>query len=87
VSGGRALSLQHTIITPADRERFLQRARQLRDHYTHHRCQYWVFEEADLSGAFLEFTEAGDPASLAAALASAPDSVVDPARIYQEVSL
>jgi len=87
VSTGRALSLHRTIVTPTDRTRFLKRARQLREHYTTHHCRYWIFEEAELPGAFIEFTEGDSAAALSAALAGAPDVAVDPARIYQEVSL
>jgi hypothetical protein len=46
-----------------------------------------VFEEAGLPGAFLEFFEAPDAATLASAHASAPDRVLDPARVYHEVEL
>ena len=87
MSGGRALALHRTIVTPAERARFLDRARQLREHYAAHQCRYWVFEEADLPGAFIEFTEGADVAGLSTALAGAPDSIVDPGRIYQEVAL
>ena len=87
MSSGRTLSLHRTIVTPGDRDRFLERARQLRSHYAQHRCRYWVFEESELTGAFIEFVEAGEAALLTAALASAPDQMVDPARIYQEVEL
>jgi hypothetical protein len=87
VSGGRALSLQRTIVTPSERDRFLDRARQLREHFSTHDCRYWVFEEAELPGAFIEFTESGNTAALVRALMDAPESVLDPARIYQEVAL
>jgi hypothetical protein len=87
VSGGRALSLQRTIVTPSERGRFLDRARQLREHFSAHDCRYWVFEEAELPGAFIEFTESGNAAVLVQALADAPEPVLDPARIYQEVAL
>lgn len=87
MSGSRALLLQRTIVTPTERSRFLDRARQQRDHFSSHDCRYWVFEEAELPGAFIEFTESGDLIALTAALAGAPDPVVDPARIYREVAL
>ena len=87
MSGSRALSLHRTIVTPTERARFLERARQLREHYASHQCRYWVFEETDLPGAFIEFTEGTDAAALSAALAGAPASVVDSGRIYQEVAL
>ena len=38
-------------------------------------------------GAFLEFCEAPDAATLAKAHASAPERVLDPSRIYHEVEL
>jgi hypothetical protein len=87
VSDRRALLLQRTIVTPSERSRFLDRARLQRDHFSSHECRYWVFEEAELPGAFIEFTESGDLAVLTAALAAAPDPVLDPARIYREVML
>ena len=87
MSSSRALSFQRTIVTPAERSRFLDRARQQRDHFSSHDCRYWVFEEAELPGAFIEFTESADLAALTAALAGAPEPVLDPARIYREVAL
>jgi hypothetical protein len=86
-AAGRALSLQRTIVTPGDRTRFLDRARQLRAHFSAHDCRYWVFEEAELPGAFIEFTESGDVAALIAALTEAPEPVLDPGRIYREIAL
>ena len=41
----------------------------------------------ELPGAFIEFTESGNSAALVQALAGAPEQVLDPARIYQEVAL
>ena len=79
--------MQRTVVTPADRERFLERARALRDHFTGCQCRYWVFEEMELPGAFIAFAEASDPAKLADALAGATELIVDPTRIYREVPL
>jgi hypothetical protein len=87
VTGRRSLVMQRTIVTPGERDRFLERARQRREHYTARRCRYWVFEEAGLPGAFIEFAESEDQAALSAALAGAPEPVIDPARVYQEVEL
>ena len=50
----------------------------MREHYAQANCRYWVFEEAALPGAFLEFSEAPMPQTLARAHASAPDRVLDP---------
>src|ERR1700680_1883080 len=60
----------------------------LRTHYHWANCQYWVFEDAEVGGAFLEFAEAADQSMLAAAQAAAPDAVgVDPTRLYCEVEI
>jgi len=63
--------------------------RERRDYYAQRQCRYWVFEEAGLKGAFLEFVEAADRATLAKAQAGAPpaDRVLDPNRVYVEVEL
>jgi hypothetical protein len=81
----RALSLQRTIITPSDRDRFLARARELRAHYQASGCHFWVFEEHDLTGAFIEFAEGPSIESLATAHAAVPEALLDPHRIYREV--
>ena len=83
----RVLSIQRTLVTPRDREKFAVRLQRNQAYYTKAGCRYWVFEEAGLPGAFLEFFEAPDPATLSRAHAAAPERVLDPARIYQEVEL
>ena len=84
---GRALTIQRTLVTPPERERFQERLRRKRAHYEKANCRFWVFEEAGLPGAFLEFFEAADPETLARAHAGSPDSVLDPNRVYIEVEL
>ena len=83
----RALSVQRTLVTPSERERFFERMKRKRQHYSRAKCHFWVFEEASLPGAFLEFVEAPDADTLARAHAEAPDPALDPARIYREVEL
>ena len=85
----RALSIHRTLVTPAERDRFEERLRERRAYYTKQQCRYWVFEESGLKGAFLEFVEAADKATLAKAQAGAPpaDRVLDPNRVYVEVEL
>jgi hypothetical protein len=84
--------MNRTIVPTADRERFLTRARALRTHFQSRGCQYWVFEDAEITGAFVEFTEADDAKKLTEAKASAPtDSLelggdVRP-NLYREVTL
>ena len=83
----RALTLQRTIVPARERAAYLARARARRDYYAGVGCRFWVFEEAALPGAFIEFTEANDRATLAAAHARAADKLLDPGRIYHEVEL
>ena len=83
----RCLSIQRTLVTPPDRAKFSERLVRKRDYYASAGCRYWVFEETGLRGAFLEFTEAPDAATLTKAHASAPERVLDPSRIYHEVEL
>ena len=83
----RALTIQRTLVTPAEREKFAQKLKRMHAYYASAGCRYTVFEEAGLPGAFLEFFEAPDAATLARAHASAPDRVLDPARVYHEVEL
>jgi hypothetical protein len=81
------MTIQRTLVTPNERERFYQKLRRKRDHYAKANCRFWAFEEAGLPGAFLEFFEAGDAETLARAHASAPEPVLDPNRVYSEVEL
>ena len=83
----RALTVQRTLVTPQDRKKFAEKLKRNREYYAAANCRYWVFEEASLPGAFLEFYEAADPQTLARAHAAAPERVLDPARIYHEVEL
>ena len=83
----RVLTTQHVTITAADRPRHMDRLRLRRAHYEAARCRYWVFEDTAFPGAFVEFTEADDRATLSAAHASAPESTPDSARIYQQVEI
>ena len=81
----RALTVQRTLVTPPERKKFAEQLKRKREHYAQANCRYWVFEEAGLPGAFLEFCEAPDAATLTRAHASAPERVLEPARIYHEV--
>ncbi|MBM3908826.1 MAG: hypothetical protein FJ363_12230 [Gemmatimonadetes bacterium] len=83
----RVLSMQRTVVPPAEREAFRARATARAAHYAAAGCQYWVFEEIELPGAFVEFTEARDAEMLRAAHASAAEPPLDPARLYAQVDL
>lgn len=84
---GRFLSVQRTLVMPAEREKYGERLKRKRDHYKQANCKFWVFEELSLPGAFLEFFEGPDRETLARAHSGAPEPVLDPNRIYEEVEL
>jgi len=79
--------MKRTIVTLPDRARYMERLAKRKAYYASAGCNFWVFEEAALNGAFVEFTEAPDRTTLQAALANATELVLDPNRIYQEVAL
>jgi hypothetical protein len=83
----RSLTLQRSIVPANQRKEYIERLQHRRDHYSRANCRFWVFEETGLPGAFLEFAEAADPATLAAAHAAAPGAMGESARIYQEVEI
>jgi hypothetical protein len=83
----RVLTIQRTLVTPPERERFQERLRRKQAYYAKANCRFWVFEEAGLPGAFLEFVEAADAETLVRAHTDAPDPVLDPSRVYREVEL
>ncbi len=84
---GRVLTLQRSLVTPTDRSRYLERLKVRQAYYKSANCNFWVFEESGLPGAFIEFTEARDARTLRAAHAGAPETLLDPSRIYAEVEL
>ena len=83
----RALSVHRSIVPAHERAQYLERLRARREHYARAGCKFWVFEETAMAGAFIEFTESTDAATLTAAHAASPEPVRDPSRIYTEVEL
>lgn len=83
----KALTMRRSIVPLAERKKFLQKIRTRRTYYVGASCHFWVFEESDLAGAFVEFIEADDAETLARALADAPDQPADAVRIYEAVEL
>jgi hypothetical protein len=83
----RALSMQRTVVTPGDRAKFFERVKARQAHYQAAGCQFWLFEEAALAGAFIEFAEAPDAGTLRDAHATAAEPPLDPARIYTQIEL
>ena len=84
--------MNRTIVPALDRERFLTRARALKTHFQSRGCQYWVFEDADIPGAYIEFAEADDAQKLADAQGAAPGEPLELGgdirhNMYREVTL
>ncbi|HEX7938905.1 MAG TPA: hypothetical protein VF483_07905 [Gemmatimonadaceae bacterium] len=76
--------MRHTVVPVADRDAFRKRASTTRAHYTGAGCRYWIYEEADLPGAYVEFFESSDKDALARAHAGADQPAP---RLYVEVDL
>ena len=79
--------MRQTIVPSGERDEFRNRARQSQAHYAGKGCQYWLFEEASLPGAYVEFFEAKDREALLRAHRDAPQPVLESARMYIEVEL
>lgn len=78
----RSLTIQRTTIPPSERDRYFARLRARSAHYKSRGCRFWVFEDVELRGAFVEFTEADDLKTLTDAHSSAPDAGAGPSRVY-----
>lgn len=83
----RLLTIHRALVTLSDRQRYLDKLKSRKAHYVASGCNFWVFEEVGLPGAFIEFTEATESQKLAEAHRGAPDGILDPARVYKEVEL
>ena len=83
----KALTIQRYSVPSAELKNYAARLKALRSHYAGANCRFWVFEESRLPGAFVEFTEADDEASLINAHATAPHRILDAARIYHELEI
>jgi hypothetical protein len=83
----RAISIRHTVVPAPERAEFKDRARRSRGHYAGRGCHYWLFEESQMPGAYVEFFEAKDRETLLAAHGDAPAPIPESARLYLEVEL
>ena len=80
----RALSMRHTAVPSGDRDAFRTRAREASSYYAGAGCRYWVYEDGELPGAFVEFFEAPDKDALTRAHGGTKQP---PSRLYVEVDL
>jgi len=83
----RAVSMRHTAVPSGDRDAFRVRARESREHYASAGCRYWLYEEDQLPGAFVEFFEASDQDTLQNAHRGARGAAHQSSRVYLEVEL
>jgi hypothetical protein len=82
----RTLTIETTKLSADERAAFIDRARSRRGHFRGSGCHYWLFEEAETPGTFIEFTEGPDETTLRSAHASAPEPEYE-APLYVEVEL
>ena len=83
----RAVSMRHTVVPSGEREGFHARARESRAHYSNAGCRYWLYEEGQMPGAYVEFFEASDKGTLERAHRSAQPLGHQSSRVYLEVEL
>ena len=83
----RLLTIHRAIVTLSERQRYLEKLKSRKAHYAAAGCNFWVFEEVGLPGAFIEFTEATESKKLGDAHKSAPEGILDATRRYKEVEL
>ncbi len=83
----RALVFHRTIVPAPNRGRYMEALQRRKAHFERAACRFWVFEEAGLPGAFIEFMEAADRATLKRAIDDAPEAPLDANRVYVEVPI
>jgi hypothetical protein len=83
----RALVFHRTIVPAPNRARYMEALQRRKAHFERNGCRFWVFEEAGLPGAFIEFMEANERTALKAAIEQAPESPLDANRVYVEVPI
>ena len=81
------ITVQRTTVPASERQKYFERLRASRNHYTAANCIFRVFEDTGHPGAFIEFVEADDETTLTVAHANAPHRILDPARIYNETEI
>jgi hypothetical protein len=82
----RALTIERSKVSRHERDAYFAGLRERRDRLRAASCNFWVYEDPSEPGLFVEFTEARDVSTLAAARVSVFDSD-DGAPILTEVEL
>jgi hypothetical protein len=66
----RVLRIVAIRVNPEGRAEYIERARDRRETFRAHGCNFWVYEDAGTLGAFTEFVEAKDPGAIRDAIAA-----------------
>jgi hypothetical protein len=82
----RALTIERSKVSRHERDAYFAGLRERRDRLRAAACNFWVYEDPGEPGLFVEFTEARDATTLAAARAAVFDSNAS-ASILTEVEL
>ncbi len=83
----RALTMHRVTVPSKGRDKYLASVKEREAHYTKQKCRFWVFEEVELRGVFIEFMEADDIKTLAAAHKQAPGQVLGQLPIYHQLEI
>ena len=70
----RALTIGRSKVSRHERDAYFAGLRERRDRLRAASCNFWVYEDPSEPGLFVEFTEARDVSTLAAARTSVSDS-------------
>jgi hypothetical protein len=79
--------MERTAIPSSERERYMARLRAKAAHFRAARCRFWVFEDSQVRGSFVEFAEADDARTLAEAHAAIPRTLLRPIPIFHQLEL
>ncbi len=83
----RVLTIERTAIPSSGRQRYLAALRTKAAHFRASDCRFWVFEDSEVRGAFVEFAEGTDEQALGMAYYTMPDSLRCPIPLYHQVEL
>ncbi len=83
----RVLTIERSAIPSSDRERYLAALRVKAAHFRASKCRFWVFEDAEVRGSFIEFAEGDDEEALGTAYCAMSEPLRFPIPLYQHVEL
>lgn len=84
-----ALTIQRRAVRSADRESYMVSLRARAAHFRAANCRFWVYEDAEVRGSFVEFAEGDDEETLGRAYMTMSDgeSRRSSLSLYNEVEL